>query len=541
MNYNYSKLSTQNGISISELSLHMGSTHLLEDTDLTISQGINYGLISPNGRGKTSLLNFINEKIKLDGGNIHMVKQEDISPDDHTTVIQELLSSHEKYQAYIKKEKQLNSYLESELTDDSEEAMEIYEQKQEELNKLYEYARSQRFSSVSNKAKKILAGIGFDEEGQKKLVKEYSGGWRMRISIAKALFNEPDIMILDEPTNHLDLNAVIWLTDYLQNWNKKKNTKFKTLVLVSHDKYFLDGIVDKIIRINQQKLKYYNGNHRKMLKMIQQERKEVDKKWNKQRKSIKSKKERKKKRPPLKYAVDFTFAEPHQIQKGSIFLEDVTFQYPGTNTNIFEELDFSIDSNEKITIVGHNGAGKSTLLKMLFNEITQEDMEEGTRLVNGKIKIAKYDQHFNFPMEKTPVEYLQSIYTDWSVTDIRKHLSKYNLESKAHVIPIGKCSGGQKSRLAFSTLSEASILILDEPTNHLDMETIDGLSDALEAYEGGVVLVSHDVRLIEQLDCVLYVCEDQQIKKFDGDFYDYKDKILEETQLNDSDSDVDSQ
>jgi ATP-binding cassette subfamily F protein 1 len=427
------------------------------------------------------------------------------------------------------------AYLESELEDDDEEAMEKYDQKQEELNELYEYARSQRFSSVSNKATKILAGIGFDEEDQQKLVKEYSGGWRMRISIAKALFNEPDIMILDEPTNHLDLNAVIWLTDYLQNWNKKKNTRTNTLVLVSHDKYFLDGIVDKIIRIDQKKLSYYNGNHRKMLKMIEQERKELEKKWDKKKKSIKSKKMKKKLRPPLKYEVDFTFADPENIQKGSIVLEDVTFKYPGTDVNIFEELDFSIDSGEKITIVGPNGAGKSTLLKMLFNEIEQDDMEEGERLVTGKVKIAKYDQHFNFPMEKTPVEYLQTIYTDWTLTDIRKHLSKYNLESKAHVIPIGKCSGGQKSRLAFATLSEASILILDEPTNHLDMETIDGLSDALEAYEGGIVLVSHDVRLIEQLDCRLYVCGDKQITEFDGDFYDYKDKILEETQLEDSD------
>ena len=532
MNYNYAKINTQNGISIKELSLNMGKKLLFQDTDLVIAPGINYGLISPNGQGKTTLLHFINEKIKLDGGNIHMVKQEDIST--NFSVIDELLSSHEAYQKYLVKEKKLLNILENQVPEENDEdSMETYDNCQLRLDELYEYGRTQCFSSLVQKANKILAGIGFNEQEQKRAVDAYSGGWRMRISIAKALFNEPDILILDEPTNHLDLNAVIWLTDYLQNWNKFKNTKNKTLVLVSHDKYFLDGIVDKIIRIDQMKLSYYNGNHEKMLKMIKQERKEIDKKWQKQKKHIKSKKQKKKLRPEREYEVEFTFSD--DVVKGQIILEDVAFGYPSQQTeqlnHIFEDLNFQVATGDKITIVGKNGAGKSTLLKLLSGEISEEEMEEGSsRRIVGKIKIAKYDQHFDLPLDKTPVEYLKSIYTDWTLTDIRKHLSKYNLDSKAHIIPIGKCSGGQKSRISFSTLSEASILILDEPTNHLDMETIDGLSDALEVYPGGIVLVSHDVRLIEQLDCILYVCEDNKITEFDGDFYDYKDVILAELQ-----------
>ena len=521
MNYNYEKINTQNGISINKLSLNMGSKELLQDTDLIISKGSNYGLISPNGNGKTSLLNFIQEKINLDNINIHMVKQENIASEN--SVIQELLLSHEKYQKYITEEKRLNNFITK--TDCDEEVIE----KSKELEKLNDWAISNELNKIESKARKILSGLGFEnntQQGdmQEKKVNEYSGGWRMRISIAKSLLNEPDILMLDEPTNHLDLNAVIWLGDYLQKWNTFKNTKNKTLIIVSHDKYFLDEVVDKIIRIHDKKIFTYTGNHEKMLKMVQQERKELEKKWEKEKKHIKSKKEKKQKRPDKIYQVEFSFSDDVST-KGHITLENVTFGYD-KKCNIFEKLDFCIRAGEKIAIVGKNGTGKSTLLNLLNGDL---EIQEGYRYTDN-IQIAKYSQHFDsiLPMEMTPIEYLQTIYSNWNLTDIRKHLSQYNLDSKAHNVKIKNCSGGQKSRIVLSTLSEASILILDEPTNHLDMESVEGLTEALQNFEGGVILVSHDAKLISELECELYICENKKIIRHDGDFEDYKRKIIEE-------------
>jgi ATP-binding cassette subfamily F protein 1 len=520
MNYTYENINHQNGISVTKLSLNIGSKNLLKDTELVISKGINYGLVSPNGHGKTTLLNFISGHIKSKGGDIHMVRQENGL--SNKTVIDELLSSHENYQSYLEKEKQLNETL-SKL-DNKEQILDITEK----LKKLNDWAICNKLNTIESKAKKILAGLGFEQNTptgnmQNKMITEYSGGWRMRVSISKALLNEPDILILDEPTNHLDLNAVIWLGNYLTKWNTFKNTKHKTLIIVSHDKDFLDSVVHKILRIHNQQIIVYTGNHDKMLRMIKQERKEIEKKWNKDKKHIKSKKDRKNKRPDRIYEVDFSFSEDVS-SKGHITLDNITFSYNDVE-NVFENIDFCIRAGEKISIVGSNGSGKSTLLNILCNEL---ELSKGSRRTDN-IKIAKYSQHFenSLPMDLTPVEYLQQVYSNWNTTDIRKHLSQYNLDSKAHNIPIKNCSGGQKSRIVFSTLSEASILVLDEPTNHLDMESITALTNALENFEGGVVLVSHDAKLISELECDLYICENKKLTKYSGDFEDYKEQLIE--------------
>ncbi len=521
MNFNYQTIGTQNGISIEKLSLTIGNKCLLQDTDLVISQGYNYGLISPNGHGKTTLLNFISEKIKLDGGNIHMVKQENESSEK--SVIDELLLSHTDYQTYISEEARLVNIITN--SDNEKEIIET----NEALNKLNEWASSNNLKIVKSMAFKILSGIGFDHNSldgnmQLKKVNEYSGGWRMRITIAKALLNEPNILILDEPTNHLDLNAVIWLGNYLQTWNKQKNTRKKTLIIVSHNKYFLDDVVDKILRIHDKQIMSYTGNHDKMLRMIVQEQKQIDKKWEKDKKHIKSKKEKKKLRPDDIYKVNFNFCDDIFL-KGAISLDNVSFAYHKDKI-IFSNIDFCIRCGEKIAVIGKNGSGKSTLLNMLNNKL---EIENGNRSINN-VRIGHYSQHFDnvLPMDKTPVEFLHTIFTNWSLTEIRKHLSKYNLDSKAHNVLIKDCSGGQKSRIVFSTLSEADILILDEPTNHLDLESIDALCYALNKFEGGIVLVSHDARLITELECQLYICRDNKLIKYDGDFEDYKTEIIEE-------------
>ena len=185
-----------------------------------------------------------------------------------------------------------------------------------------------------------------------------------------------------------------------------------------------------------------------------------------------------------------------------------------------------IDEGKAVGLVGESGCGKSTLLKLLTGELEPTD---GNVAHKKKVRIGRYYQHFEdtLPMTKTPVEYLQSLTTDKSVTDIRKHLSKFNLEGSAHTIPISQCSGGQKSRIAFASMALSNMLVLDEPTNHLDIETITGLTEALKSYNGGLVVVTHDERLIRELECQIYVCADGEVTKYIGDFDDYVDELTD--------------
>ena len=497
-------------IVVKDMSLTIGTRHFLENTNLTINRGNNYGIISPNGHGKTTLLRCIHDAFGIENMSVYMVKQEDMKSD--LSVYDEVLSSHADYQEFVRKEKELEDY-------DGEDQAEKYEE-------LYDWSNSLGLNSIEAKAHKVLFGIGFDSDMQKRKVSDYSGGWIMRVSIAKALLNEPDLLIMDEPTNHLDLDAVIWLNNHFQNWNdprKGSRKKNKTLLLVSHDVNFLDNVCNKIVAIHKLKIKQYNCNYEKMLKMRNQERVAEEREWDKKKKKIKSKKQRKKERPSKIYEVGFSF-DNYCDPQTSISLDDVSFAYPDCDYTL-EDIDFSVSAGEKIVIIGKNGSGKSTLLKLLTGELEPTD---GDVFHTKKVRIGRYYQHFEdtLPMEKTPVEYLQSLTTDKSITDIRKHLSKFNLEGSAHTIPISQCSGGQKSRIAFASMALSNMLVLDEPTNHLDIETITGLTEALKSYSGGLVVVTHDERLIRELECQIYVCADGEVTKYRGDFDDYVDELM---------------
>jgi ATP-binding cassette, subfamily F, member 1 len=526
ININYQQLTDTGAISLQDFSLSIGNKQLLENTDLIISRGINYGIISPNGHGKTTLLKTIAYKLDITGFQIYMVKQEDSN--SNLSVIDEVLSSHKEYIHFKTREKEIQTDIDSDKVG-VEELMEL----NNELEYIYEKARCNGLLSIRSKASKILTGLGFEMKSatgnwQEKIVNSFSGGWRMRISLAKALLNEPDLLILDEPTNHLDLNAVIWLGDYLQHWNTFKNTKQKSLLLVSHDEGFLDEVCHKIIRLDNKKIRTYTGNYKKMKAMVEQERVSELREYDKKIKNIKSKKARKKLKPNDTYKVDFQFEEA--IITGHIRLDNVSFSYnndTGSDKYLLRKINFNIETGDKIVIVGKNGVGKSTILKLLSGEITPN---QGTRFISKNIYVGKYYQHFedSLPLDKTPVEYLQSLFSEHHIQEIRKHLSNFNLDSKAHVIPISECSGGQKSRIAFSSLCLADILILDEPTNHLDLESIAGLSSALKNFSGGIVLVSHDAKLIRDLDCQIYICDNGGIYKFEGNFNDYHDLVINE-------------
>merc|ERR1711976_641239 len=366
---------------------------------------------------------------------------------------------------------------------------------------------------------------------------------------------EPTLLMLDEPTNHLDLNAVIWLDNYLQNWKK-------TLLIVSHDQSFLDNVCTDIIHLDQCKLWYYKGNYSMYKKMEVQKRRERIKEYEKQEKRIKelkssgqskkkaegkakealTRKQMKNKsklekndddqgptellEKPKEYNVKFRFPETSTLQPPILGLYNADFKYED-QAPLFKNVDFGIDMESRIAIVGPNGVGKSTFLKLIMGDL---EPTKGEMRRNLRLKIGRFDQHSgeHLTAEESPTEYLMRLF-DLPVEKARRQLGSFGLQPHAHTVKMKDLSGGQKARVALAelTLSAPDVVILDEPTNNLDIESIDALAEAISEYEGGVIIVSHDERLIRDTECQLWVIEEQTINEIEGDFDDYRKEVLE--------------
>uniref|UniRef100_A0A670KFN7 ATP-binding cassette sub-family F member 1 n=1 Tax=Podarcis muralis TaxID=64176 RepID=A0A670KFN7_PODMU len=536
-------LENASDIKLEKFSISAHGKELFVNADLYIVAGRRYGLVGPNGKGKTTLLKHIANRALSIPPNIDVLLCEQEVVADETPAVQAVLKADTKRLKLLEEEKRLQALLEK--GDDGAA---------ERLEKVYEELRATGAAAAEAKARRILAGLGFNPEMQNRQTKKFSGGWRMRVSLARALFMEPTLLMLDEPTNHLDLNAVIWLNNYLQTWKK-------TLLIVSHDQGFLDDVCTDIIHLDMQKLFYYRGNYMTFKKMYQQKQKELLKQYEKQEKKLKdlkaggkstkqaekqtkealTRKQQKcrKKNPdeeasevpellkrPKEYTVKFTFPNPPPLSPPILGLHGVDFCYEGQKP-LFKNLDFGIDMESRICIVGPNGVGKSTLLLLLTGKLTpvSEPCPSSPFL-----KIGFFNQQYadQLNMQETATEYLQRNF-NLPYQDARKCLGRFGLESHAHTIQICKLSGGQKARVVFAELAcrEPDVLILDEPTNNLDIESIDALGDAINEYKGAVIVVSHDARLITETNCHLWVVEDRSVNQIDGDFEDYKREVLE--------------
>ena len=529
-------------IKIEGFSISTKGRNLFSNADLKISYGRHYGLVGPNGMGKTTLLKHIaNRSLKIPTNIDLLLCEQEVQADDESA-IQSVIKADIKRMKLMEEEKKI-------LSSDNQSKEEV-----KRLNQIYEELNAMKADAADAKARRILAGLGFDKEMMERATKNFSGGWRMRISLARALFMEPTFLMLDEPTNHLDLNAVIWLDNYLQNWKK-------TLLIVSHDQSFLDNVCTDIIHLDQEKLFYYKGNYSKFKKMLVQKRKEQLKEYEKQEKRLKEmkasgksskqaetkakesltrKQEKNMKnkgmqkendgptellKKPKDYIVKFKFPEPNQLSPPILGLKNVSFKYEN-QAYLFKDIDFAIDMESRVAIVGPNGVGKSTLLKLLMGDIQPT---AGELVRNRFLKIGRYDQHSadQFDLNLTPVEHLRKYY-NLDYQECRKRLGTLGLAGFAHEVKIGDLSGGQKARVALCDLTckAPDVIILDEPTNNLDIESIDALADAISDYKGGVIIVSHDERLIRETDCRLYSIESQDIFALDGDFDDYRKDLL---------------
>lgn len=531
-------------IKVENFSISAKGNDLFVNANLLIAQGRRYGLVGPNGHGKTTLLRHIASRAFAIPPNIDILYCEQEVVAEDASAVEVVLKADTKRTTLLEELKKL---------EESPEAGTLAGQ--ERLKEIYDELKAIGADSAEPRARRILAGLGFSRSMQDRPTNSFSGGWRMRVSLGRALYVEPTLLLLDEPTNHLDLNAVIWLDNYLQGWKK-------TLLIVSHDQSFLDNVCSEIIHLDQHKLHYYKGNYSMFKKMYVQKRKEMIKEYEKQEKRIKelkahgtSKKAAEKKQKealtrkqeknrtkvqkledenapvellqkPREYIVKFSFPEPPPLQPPILGLHNVTFAYPGQKP-LFVDCEFGIDLSSRVAIVGPNGVGKSTFLKLLTGDL---DPLKGDVKRNHRLHIGRFDQHSgeHLTAEETPSEYLMRLF-DLPYEKARKQLGTFGLSSHAHTIKMKDLSGGQKARVALAELclNAPDVVILDEPTNNLDIESIDALADAINEYQGGVIIVSHDERLIRDTECTLWVIEDRTINEVDGDFDDYRKELLE--------------
>ncbi|KAG2678381.1 hypothetical protein I3760_11G000600 [Carya illinoinensis] len=554
-------------ITIDNFSVSARGKELLKNTSVKISHGKRYGLVGPNGMGKSTLLKLLAwRKIPVPKNiDVLLVEQEVVG--DDRSALEAVVSANEelvKLRNEVALLQNSSSVVEGENDDDGGNG----DDTGEKLAELYEKLQILGSDAAEAQASKILAGLGFTKEMQVRPTRSFSGGWRMRISLARALFVQPTLLLLDEPTNHLDLRAVLWLEEYLCRWKK-------TLVVVSHDRDFLNTVCNEIIHLHDLKLHLYRGNFDEFESGYEQRRKEMNKRFETYEKQIKAAKrsgsraqqEKVKDRAkfnaakeaskskakgkvdedeplpeaPKKwrdYSVEFHFPEPTELTPPLMQLIEVSFSYPNRVDFRLSNVDVGIDMGTRVAIVGPNGAGKSTLLNLLAGDLVPT---EGEVRRSQKLRIGRYSQHFVdlLTMEETPVQYLLRLHPDQEGLSkqeaVRAKLGKFGLPSHNHLTPIAKLSGGQKSRVVFTSISMSKphILLLDEPTNHLDMQSIDALADALDEFTGGVVLVSHDSRLISRVcddeeKSEIWVVENGTVRTFPGTFEEYKEELQRE-------------
>nr|XP_060485318.1 ATP-binding cassette sub-family F member 2 [Panthera onca] len=419
----------------------------------------------------------------------------------------------------------------------------------EKLMELYERLEELDADKAEMRASRILHGLGFTPAMQREKLKDFSGGWRMRVALARALFIRPFMLLLDEPTNHLDLDACVWLEEELKTFKR-------ILVLVSHSQDFLNGVCTNIIHMHNKKLKYYTGNYDQYVKTRLELEENQMKRFHWEQDQIahmknyiarfghgsaKLARQAQSKEKTLQKmmasgltervvsdkTLSFYFPPCGKIPPPVIMVQNVSFKYTKDGPCIYNNLEFGIDLDTRVALVGPNGAGKSTLLKLLTGELLPTD---GMIRKHSHVKIGRYHQHLQeqLDLDLSPLEYMMKCYPEIKEKEeMRKIIGRYGLTGKQQVSPIRNLSDGQKCRVCLAWLAwqNPHMLFLDEPTNHLDIETIDALADAINEFEGGMMLVSHDFRLIQQVAQEIWVCEKQTITKWPGDILAYKEHL----------------
>lgn len=527
-------------IRIENFDLAFGEKVLLKNADLVLSFGRRYGLVGRNGLGKTTLLRMISDRQLKIPPHISVLHVEQEVVGDDTAALDSVLECDTVRNELLAREKELLAVVNEGMAN-----MTI----SEELSQIYVQLQNIEADKAVSRASIILRGLGFSPDMQARPTKSFSGGWRMRLALARALFSKPDLLLLDEPTNMLDIKAIIWLENYLQNWPT-------TLLVVSHDRNFLDTVPTDIIHLHSFRLDTYKGNYEQFDKTktekLKAQRREyeaqmayrahvqefIDRfRYNANRaSSVQSKIKMLEKLPELKpiekdVEVKLKFPEVEPLNPPVLSLSEVSFRYNDTN-KIFTNVSLSANSESRICIVGENGAGKTTLLKLITGKLAPT---AGIISMHRGLRIGYFAQHHvdNLDMNLTCVGILEAEFSGKSDEEYRRQLGSFGISGNLALQSVGSLSGGQKSRVAFAKMCMANpnFIILDEPTNHLDIETICALGKAINNFKGGVILVSHDERLILVVCKELWVCGNGNVQAMEGGINQYKQEVLREIEM----------
>ncbi|RKP30946.1 hypothetical protein METBISCDRAFT_15087 [Metschnikowia bicuspidata] len=535
-------LKTSKDIKISSLSLLFHGKVLIQDSVLELNYGRRYGLLGENGCGKSTLLKSLAAREYPIPAHIDVyLLNEPAEPSEWSAL------------DYVVREAEAELRRLEDLVEDI-----IVREGPEHpsLETLYERIDSMDPSTFESRAAVILNGLGFNGVTINKKTKDMSGGWKMRVALGKALFVKPTLLLLDDPTAHLDLAACVWLEEYLKRWDR-------TLILVSHSQDFLNGVCTNMIDMRMKVLTQYGGNYDSYVKTRAELETNQMKQYAKQQEEIahikkfiasagtyanlvRQAKSRQKILDKMEAdgliqpvvpdkVFSFRFPDVENLPPPVLAFDNMSFSYTGKDEdNLYENLDIGIDMDSRVALVGPNGVGKSTLLKLFQGKLIPQ---KGRVIQHTHIKLGVYSQHSQDQLDltKTPLEFIRDRFPEIS-QDFqywRQQLGRYGLTGEGQTSQIATLSEGQRSRVVFALLAiEApNLILLDEPTNGLDLATIDSLAEAINAFKGGVVIVSHDFRLLDKVAKDIYLIENKTATRWEGGILDYKKKLAVEVVL----------
>uniref|UniRef100_A0A672H8Z6 ATP-binding cassette sub-family F member 3 n=1 Tax=Salarias fasciatus TaxID=181472 RepID=A0A672H8Z6_SALFA len=527
-------------IRIENFDVSFGERCLLQGAELSLAAGRRYGLIGRNGLGKTTLLKMLASRNLRVPAHISILHVEQEVAGDETAALQSVLQSDTAREGLLEEERTLNARIANGTADGMESVR---------LSEIYMKLEEIEADKAPARASVILAGLGFSPRMQQQATKEFSGGWRMRLALARDILcmRVCVCVCVSEPTNMLDVRAILWLENYLQTWQS-------TILVVSHDRNFLNAVVTDIIHLHSQRLDSYRGDYENFIKTKEDRLKNQQREYEAQLQyrqhiqvfidrfrynanraaQVQSKLKLLERLPelkPIEKETEVTLRFPDNFEKLSppiLQLDEVEFYY-SRDQPLFSGLNLSADLESRICIVGENGAGKTTVLKLLMGELTPVN---GVRQAHRNLKIGYFSQHHvdQLDLNVCSVELLLNKFPGRTEEEYRHQLGGYGITGELATRPVASLSGGQKSRVAFAqmTMPCPNFYVLDEPTNHLDMETIEALANALNKFKGGVILVSHDERLIRLVCKELWVCDGGKVQRIDGGFDEYRDILHEQ-------------
>ena len=516
-------------IQFKNLTLVRGVKVLIEGASFQLHPGHKVGLTGANGAGKSSLFAMLRGELQSEHGDLEMppnwviahVAQE--TPALSQAAIEFTLDGDVELRAIEK------ALVEAEANHQGEEIGELH-------------ARFSEIGGYSARARaaELLDGLGFKNADLDRPVSDFSGGWRVRLNLARALMCRSDLLLLDEPTNHLDLDAVIWLESWLNDYRG-------TLVLISHDRDFLDAIVNHIAHIEQQRLTLYKGGYSDFERQRAERLAQQQSMYERQQRNVahlqsyierfraKATKARQAQSrikalermemisaAHIDTPFDFSFREMQNVPDPLLVLDDVSVGYG--DTTILSKIELALRPGERLGLLGRNGAGKSTLIKLLAGELA---MKSGKRVEGKDLSIGYFAQHQleQLRLDESPLQHMLKLDPQTREQEHRNYLGGFDFKGDMASSPCGPFSGGEKSRLALALLiwTRPNLLLLDEPTNHLDLEMRHALTVALQEYQGGVVIVSHDRAMLRSTCDKFMLVADGRAEVFDGDLDDYKD------------------